>query len=184
MALRLRRVLRALPGGRSLPVQRGGVPRGAEQNAGLRFPDAPEPTAPFSRHLVSGAVGVVLGGLAVWGYGHVTAAKTPAVVPAAVAVAAMKAPATPAQPIETHAYTPRPRQPALDSAPIPGPRYVHRANSVLRDVAKTSGRSLKKESKGAKVQLDALEPDGWAKVTDGVTQGWMRASVLGVDPPK
>ena len=184
MALRLRRVLRALPGGRSLPVQRGGVPRGAEQNSGLRFPDAPEPAAPFPRHLVSGAVGVVLGGLAVWGYGHVTAVKTPVAPTMAVARGAGEAPATLAQPIETHAYIPRPRQPALDSAPIPGPRYVHRANSVLRDVAKTSGRSLKKESKGAKVRLDALEPDGWAKVTDGGIQGWMRTSVLGVNPPE
>ena len=184
MALRLRRVLRALPGGRPIPVQRGGVPRGAEQNVGLRFPDAPEPVAPFPRHLVSGAVGVVLGGLAVWGYGHVTAVKTPMVAPVAVAGAIVKAPATPAQPIETHAYIPRPRQPALDSAPIPGPRYVRRANSVLRDVAKASGHSLKKESKGAKVRLDALEPDGWAKVTDGGIQGWMRTSVLGVNPPE
>jgi uncharacterized protein YgiM (DUF1202 family) len=80
-------------------------------------------------------------------------------------------------------YLARPRQPALNSTPIPGPRYVHRAGSVLRDEAKASGHPLKKESKGAKVTLEALQDDGWAKVTDGNIHGWMRASTLGVNPP-
>jgi len=29
----------------------------------------------------------------------------------------------------------------------------------------------------------ALEDDGWAKVSDGALTGYMRANVLGVDPP-
>jgi hypothetical protein len=53
----------------------------------------------------------------------------------------------------------------------------------LRDRAKTSGHSLKKETKGAKVILEGLEDGGWARVTDGNIHGWMRASVLGVNPP-
>jgi hypothetical protein len=54
----------------------------------------------------------------------------------------------------------------------------------LRDRAKTSGHSLKKEAKGARVILEGLEGDGWASVTDGNIHGWMRASVLGVNPPE
>ena len=45
-----------------------------------------------------------------------------------------------------------------------------------------SGKSLKKEAKGAEVTL--LASDGeWAKVQDGALTGWMRASVLGTEPP-
>ncbi len=64
----------------------------------------------------------------------------------------------------------------------PGLRYVHRGGSVIRDSPKTSGHKLKKEVKGAQVTLIS-EGDGWAKVTDGNITGWMRASVLGTDPP-
>jgi SH3-like domain-containing protein len=53
----------------------------------------------------------------------------------------------------------------------------------LRDKPKPSGKSLKKEVKGAKVTLEALD-GGWAKVTDGNIRGWMRSSVLGVNPPE
>jgi hypothetical protein len=67
---------------------------------------------------------------------------------------------------------------------MPGPRYVHRGGSDLRDRPKTSGHVLKKEMKGAKVLLQALEDGGWAKVTDGNITGWMRASVLGINPPE
>jgi len=66
----------------------------------------------------------------------------------------------------------------------PGPRYVHRGGSILRDKPKPSGHTLKKELKGARVMLETLEADGWAKVTDGSISGWMRASVLGIDPPQ
>jgi hypothetical protein len=63
-----------------------------------------------------------------------------------------------------------------------GLRYVHRGGSIIRDAPKVSGHKLKKEVKGAQVTLIS-EGDGWAKVTDGNITGWMRASVLGTDPP-
>ena len=69
-------------------------------------------------------------------------------------------------------------------ATVPGPRFVHRGGSDLRDKPKASGHVLKKEAKGAKVTLEALETGGWARVTDGNIKGWMRASVLGVNPPE
>jgi len=71
---------------------------------------------------------------------------------------------------------------AREAAAGPGPRYVHRGGSDLRDEAKTSGHVLKKEAKGAKVIL-VSESDGWARVTDGNITGWMRSSVLGLEPP-
>jgi hypothetical protein len=72
---------------------------------------------------------------------------------------------------------------AREAAAGPGPRYVHRGGSDLRDEAKTSGHVLKKEAKGVKVMLLSQTDDGWAKVTDGNITGWMRASVLELDPP-
>ncbi|MGZ5926985.1 MAG: DUF4236 domain-containing protein [Rhizomicrobium sp.] len=61
-------------------------------------------------------------------------------------------------------------------------RYVHREGSVLRETESTSGKSLKKEARGNEVIL--LFSDGeWAKVQDGALTGWMRASVLGTEPP-
>jgi hypothetical protein len=74
-------------------------------------------------------------------------------------------------------------QPAVRRATQPGPCYVHRAGSDLRDKPKPSGHVLKKEAKGAKLILVALQDGGWAKVTDGQLTGYMRASVLGADPP-
>ena len=131
--------------------------------------------------LIGVPVLVVAAGLGFWGYGHF--AQT--VKPAAPSPREAETPAQiAAPPVRQHAeYTARPPQPKLDSAPIPGPRYVHRGGSVLRDRAKTSGHSLKKETKGAKVILEGLEDGGWARVTDGNIHGWMRASVLGVNPP-
>jgi hypothetical protein len=190
MALRLRRVLRALPGVRrpgpsSRVVLSGlGVRPSDLQNESRPFPDAPEPPPARHRHLVSGAAGFIMGGLAVWGFGHVGGApKAPALPAAAAASAIIAAGDVPATAIKSHAYIARPRQPALDAAPIPGPRYVHRAGAILRVEAKASGDSLKKEAKGTKVTLEALDDGGWAKVTDGNIHGWMRASTLGVNPP-
>jgi hypothetical protein len=181
MALRLRRVLRALPGGRPQPAQRANAAgRGAEPTP-QRYPDAIDPSPPLVRHLLSGIVGFVLGGLAVWGIGHVGTPPKP--------VLAQQAPviATPENPVaaQTHhvKHERAARQRRAADGPIPGWRFVHRGGSVLRDEAKPSGDSLKKESKGAKVMLETLQADGWAKVTDGNIQGWMRASVLGMDPP-
>jgi hypothetical protein len=132
------------------------------------------------RGIVAGVLAVAAG-LGFWGYGHFAKTAKPAAPPGPQAATQVQA-ALP--PVRQHPdYAPRPPQPRLDSAPIPGPRYVHRGGSVLRDKAKASGHSLKKETKGAKVTLEALESGGWAKVTDGNIHGWMRASVLGVNPP-
>jgi hypothetical protein len=87
-----------------------------------------------------------------------------------------------------------PALPAIQKAPAlqkikvrlaaqPGPAYVHRNGSVLRDRPKSSGHALKKEARGAKLTVVTVEEDGWAKVSDGALTGYMRASVLGVDPP-
>ncbi len=144
----------------------------------------------ISRRLRNGGAGraiwagalVVAAGLGAWGYGHFAIAGKPAAPPPREAATQLQAVAPP---VRQHAeYAARPPQPKLDSAPIPGPRYVHRGGSVLRDKAKASGHSLKKETKGAKVILEALDGGGWAKVTDGNIHGWMRASVLGVNPPE
>src|SRR5471032_628573 len=62
-------------------------------------------------------------------------------------------------------------------------RYVHRQGAILREEAKPSGKVLTKKTKGDLVTLIA-QSDGWAKVTDGNVTGWMRASVLGTEPPK
>jgi len=61
-------------------------------------------------------------------------------------------------------------------------RYVHREGSVLRETENPSGKTLKKENKGAQVVLIASDGE-WAKVQDGALVGWMRTSVLGGEPP-
>lgn len=71
---------------------------------------------------------------------------------------------------------------AAAAAPASGVRFVHRGGSVLRDSPSASGHVLKKESKGAQVELLATSGP-WAQVRDGNITGWMRASVLGADPP-
>jgi len=75
--------------------------------------------------------------------------------------------------------------PAPPAAMAPAPsaiRYVHREGSVLRETESPSGKALKRESKGAEVALIASDSE-WAKVQDGALTGWMRASVLGTNPP-
>lgn len=113
----------------------------------------------------TGLLGIlaVAGGLGLWAFQH--QAK----------IAKFFAPAA-AQQAASQAVTPA-------NIAAPGARFVHRGGSVIRDEPKTSGRTLKKESKGAQVTLIS-ESDGWAKVTDGNITGWMRSSVLGADPPK
>jgi hypothetical protein len=179
--------LSSSPSPRTLPG--GGPGANGPDSPGISdvFLDAPE-RRPAIHPLASGAVGFVLGALALWVLGHLSGGAKPAIPEAPQATARQ----TGAQPVpqaagyggDTAAHYPvRAHQPKLTAAPIPGPRYVHRAGAVLRVEAKTSGDSLKKESKGAKVTLQALQDDGWAKVTDGNIHGWMRASTLGVNPP-
>lgn len=202
MAFRFQKRFSILPGVR-INMSKGGLsasvgPRGADVNIGRNgmTTSAGIPGTGLSwRQKLGGRGGwigilTLVAGLGFWGYSHFakvekagvpvpSAASTLARPNAAAATTYGGAPATP-----THAdYAVRPRQPALDSAPIPGPRYVHRGGAVLRDAAKTSGHSLKKESKGAKVTLEALDGD-WARVTDGNIRGWMKPSTLGVNPPE
>jgi hypothetical protein len=113
------------------------------------------------------AVLALAGGLCVWGFQHLAKIEQ-FFAPAAQQVSS--------QPVADAARAPV-------NIAVPGLRYVHRAGSILRDEAKASGHSLKKESKGAQVTL-LSEADGWARVTDGNITGYMRASVLGTDPPQ
>jgi hypothetical protein len=113
-------------------------------------------------------------GMGLWAYNYVYRPRHPPMPPPH---------ATAPHPIPAPQIAP-PAPPMIADASLPGPRYIHRGGSVLRDKPKSSGHTLKKESKGAKVILDALEDGGWAKVRDGNITGWMRASVLGINPPQ
>ncbi|HEY1632064.1 MAG TPA: hypothetical protein VGF56_12175 [Rhizomicrobium sp.] len=63
-----------------------------------------------------------------------------------------------------------------------GTKYVHRNNSDLRKAPSYASETIKKEPKGAALQMIAVS-DKWAEVQDGSVKGWMRASVLKDDPP-
>ncbi|HTQ14777.1 MAG TPA: SH3 domain-containing protein [Rhizomicrobium sp.] len=65
---------------------------------------------------------------------------------------------------------------------VSGTKYVHRNNSDLRKAPSYAAETIKKEPKGARLQVVALS-DKWAEVKDGDIEGWMRASVLKDDPP-
>jgi hypothetical protein len=66
--------------------------------------------------------------------------------------------------------------------PASGMMYVHRMNSDLRDQPSYDAQVLKKEAKGAQVQLVAIS-DKWTEIKDGAMKGWMRSSVLKDTPP-
>ena len=125
-------------------------------------------------------------GMGLWAYNYVYGHRPNHLPPPPRAE--IKAPSAP-KPVAPVSSLPAPpvigdaSPPAIQDASLPGLRYVHRGGSDLRNRPKTSGQVLKKEVKGAKVVLDALQDGGWAKVTDGNIQGWMRASVLGINPP-
>lgn len=176
MGFRFQKRLSILPGVR-LNLSKGGVstslgPRGADVNIGKDgvTTNAGIPGTGLSYRSKLGSHGSKLGilavvaGLGVWGLQHWS--KVEKAVAPVLPVTASAAPAA-ASPVNT---------------PTPGLRYVHRAGSVLREEAKASGKTLKKESKGAQVTLIS-EDGGWAKVSDGPLTGYMRASVLGADPP-
>ena len=118
-------------------------------------------------------------GMGLWAYNYVYHPRLNRLPPPPHAAVQAPQPPKPAAPKPAVATAP-----VIRDASAPGPRYVHRGGSVLHDRPKTSGHTLKKEVKGAKVILEALEEGGWARVTDGNIRGWMRASVLGVDPPQ
>jgi hypothetical protein len=180
MGFRFQKRISILPGIRA-NLSKSGVsaslgPRGADVNIGRDgvTTNAGIPGTGLSyRQKIGGGgkggiVGVltVLGGLGFWAFQHQSKVEKAVarVIPATTQQVAVPAPAV------------APAAPA-------GLRYVHREGSVLREEARTSGKTLKKESKGAQVTL-LSESDGWAKVTDGNITGYIRASVLGTAPPE
>ena len=114
-------------------------------------------------------------GMGLWAYNYVYGHR-PAHLPAP--------PQSVSRPIALLKPAPAPAPAPPVIATVPGPRFVHRGGSDLRDRPKSSGHVIKKAAKGAKVILQALEDGGWARVTDGNIKGWMRSSVLGVAPPE
>jgi Protein of unknown function (DUF4236) len=178
MGLRFQKRLSILPGLR-LNLSKSGLsasvgPRGADVNIGTHgvTANAGIPGTGLSYRSRLGKSGGVLGVLAViaglgfWAFQH-WGANVPAPTSREPAPRANSvAPATAVQPAGT-----------------PSIRYVHRGGSVLRETERKSGKTLKKEPKGAK--LTVLLTDGdWTKVQDGSLTGWMRSSVLGADPHK
>ncbi len=199
MTFRFQKRFSILPGVR-INMSKGGIstsigPRGADVNIGKDgiSTSAGIPGTGLSYRSKLGHKGAGLGvllliaGLAWWGYTHFAKVQK-FLAPAPAPVAAAAPAPIPALPLQNYGGQP-PATPVRAAvrkaaeAPIPGTRYVRRANSVLRDAPKASAKTLKKESKGATVTLVALEGDGWAKVTDGNITGYMRASVLGPDAP-
>jgi Protein of unknown function (DUF4236)/Bacterial SH3 domain len=157
-------------------------PKGADINIGRKgvTTSAGIPGTGLSyRQKVGGGKGMlgillVIAGLAWWAFQHwskvekIIAPMRPAATQAAAPAAAPSASAAKNAPGNTA------------SSPL---RYVHRQGAILREEAKSSGKVLTKKTKGDLVTLIA-QSDGWAKVTDGNVTGWMRASVLGTEPPK
>jgi hypothetical protein len=184
--LRFQKRLTILPGLR-INLSKSGVsaslgPRGADVNIGKGgvTANAGIPGTGISYRQKIGAGGgkwlgilAVVGGLAFWAFQH--AGKIEKFFAPTAPQAANVTPQA-ASPPQATAHA------AVNTA-APGLRYVHRTGSVIRYESKASGHVLKKELKGALVTL-VSESDGWARVTDGNIAGWMRASVLGTEPPK
>jgi hypothetical protein len=191
MGFRFQKRFSILPGLLRINLSKGGVsasvgPRGADVNIGKKgiTTSAGIPGTGLSYRSTLGHKGAGLGvlllvaGLGYWGYTHFAklekaiGGQKPAAVTQQASPAAAPATAPGDQTVRKAA-----------DASIPGPRYVHRDGSVLRDEPKASGKTLKKEAKGVMVTLTAIDADGWARVTDGDITGYMRASVLSPDKP-
>jgi len=176
--LRFQKRLSILPGVR-VNLSKSGVstsvgPRGADINIGRHGVTAnagiPGTGLSYRRKIGTHGswLGVVLlvGALAFWAGRHVD--KSPVAQPVMAMPAAL-----------SHSAASAPHDLAAGQ-----PAFVHRGGSVVRETAKSSGHRLAKLAKGARVTLLSLEADGWAKVKSGGTTGYMRASVLGADPPQ
>lgn len=176
MGFRFQKRISILPGVR-INLSKSGAsasvgPRGADVNIGPYgvTTNAGIPGTGLSYRQKAGggktwiAVLALVGGLGVWAFQHMGKVEK------AVTVVSM--------PMTSHVSTMTPVNTAGSAV-----RYVHRAGSVLRAEPKASSESLRKESKGAQVTLIS-ESDGWAKVSDGAVTGYMRASVLGLEPPR
>ena len=174
MGFRFQKRLSILPGIR-INLSKGGVstslgPRGADVNIGRHgvTTNAGIPGTGLSYRSKLGGHGgklgilAVIAGLGFWAFQHWSKIEK--------IVAPKSEPQTQSQTV------------AAGPSAASSVRYVHREGSVLRETESTSGKSLKKEAKGAEVILLASD-GGWAKVQDGALTGWMRASVLGTEPP-
>ena len=187
MGFRFQKRISILPDVR-INLSKGGVstslgPRGADVNIGKDGVTAnagiPGTGLSYRQKLggkSGGLLGVlaVVGGLGFWAFQHADKIGK-AVAPVA--------PQTATGASQTAAFAPQTPPNMAVATTAPGLRYVHHGGSVLRDEPKASGKILKKESKSAQVTLIS-ESDGWAQVMDGNITGWMRASVLGADPPQ
>ena len=175
MGFRFQKRLSILPGVR-INLSKGGVstslgPRGADVNIGKNgvTTNAGIPGTGLSYRSKLGGPGSKIGilalvaGLGFWAFQHFAKIEK-AIAPEAgyMTRAAATAPA--------------------ETAPPSSVRYVHREGSVLRETESPSGKSVKKEAKGAQVTLLVRDGD-WAKVQDADLVGWMRMSVLGAAPP-
>jgi hypothetical protein len=174
MGFRFQKRLSILPGIR-INLSKGGVstslgPRGADVNIGRNgvTTNAGIPGTGLSYRSKLGGHGgklgilAVIAGLGFWAFQHWSKIEK--------AVAPKSEPQTQSQTV------------AAGTTATSSVRYVHREGSVLRESESTSGKSLKKEARGAEVIL--LASDGeWGKVQDCAFTGWMRASVLGTEPP-
>jgi uncharacterized protein YgiM (DUF1202 family) len=191
MGFRFQKRFSILPGLLRINLSKGGVsasvgPRGADVNIGKKgiTTSAGIPGSGLSYRSTMGHKGAGLGvlllaaGLAYWGYTHFAKVEKAMGVQKPAAVTQQASPAAP----PTAAPGSEAVRKAADSS-VPGPRYVHRDGSVLRDQPKSSGKTLKKEAKGVVVTVTAVDADGWATVTDGDITGYMRASVLSPDKP-
>ena len=185
--LRFQKRLSIIPGLLRINLSKSGVsasagPKGADINIGRKgvTTSAGIPGTGLSyRQKVGGGKGMlgillVIAGLGWWGIQHWSKVqKMIGVVSPAMTQTAAPAAKTGTAPVQ--------------SAPVntasTALRYVHRQGAILREEPKASGKVLKKSTKGDAVTLIA-QSDGWAKVTDGQITGWMRASVLGTEPPK
>jgi hypothetical protein len=187
MGLRFQRVLRVFPWLR-INISKGGVsgsvgPRGADINIGRHgvTTNAGIPGTGISYRSKLGSHGGKIGVLALIAALGFAAFKNADRLtsmfqhpPTSVASAAKTLTASKHEVAAQH---------VTDAAtPATGIRYVHRGGSDLRDAPATSARVLKKEDKGTQVALVSVSGP-WVQVRDGDQTGWMRASVLGIDPP-
>ena len=197
MGFRFQKRISILPGVR-INLSKSGVstslgPRGADVNIGKDgvTANAGIPGTGLSyRQKVGGggkggwlAVLLVIGGLGVWALQHMGKVEK-AIAPARAPVSSTGPSTDSSTGLSTRASTEVPAtSPASTGADGNMQRFVHRQGAILRAEPKASGDILKRELRGATVTL-VSEEDGWTKVQDGDITGYMRSSLLGIEPPR